>query len=123
METIEATIKEHNKTDKNGSSSNESNDSAKRRRNTIGAPDANADNYGDDGGDDDFIRSTTKRTVKRQNLDNEVYCSKETENYSYNQCLPDDDDDEMEFDDFDYDKLKRHEIRAEGRVLPSWSTT
>lgn len=120
METIEATIKEHNKTDKNGSSSNESNDSAKRRRNTIGAPDANADNYG---GDDDFIRSTTKRTVKRQNLDNEVYCSKETENYSYNQCLPDDDDDEMEFDDFDYDKLKRHEIRAEGRVLPSWSTT
>ncbi|XVF67681.1 hypothetical protein PTKIN_Ptkin10aG0141100 [Pterospermum kingtungense] len=127
LETIEATIKEHYKTDKNGSSSNESNDSAKRRRDTNGAPNANAD-YDDDE-EDDFTRSTgrsKKRTVKRQNQDNEVYCSKDSEedynNYHY-QCLPGDDD--MDLVDFDYDNEPNcpEEMRAEGRVLPSWSTT
>ncbi|XVE49096.1 hypothetical protein DITRI_Ditri01bG0054600 [Diplodiscus trichospermus] len=120
LETIEATIKEHYKTDKNGSSG--SNDSAKRRRDANGAPNLNADD------DDDFTRSTArskKRTVKRQDKENNdgSYYSKDSE-YTNNQCP----DDELDFDDYEYDDSNFPEVKLDNmtgprRVLPSWSTT
>ncbi|XWS67950.1 hypothetical protein CRYUN_Cryun04dG0048600 [Craigia yunnanensis] len=116
LETIEATIKEHYKTDKNISiSSNESNDSAKRRRYANGAPNANAD-------DDDFTRSTgrsKKRTIEKQDKDGEAYSSKSSDYYN-NQCPADDD---LDFDDESNSPNIRVDMNGLGRVLPSWSTT
>ncbi|GMI83623.1 hypothetical protein like AT1G10930 [Hibiscus trionum] len=122
LETIEATIKEHYKTDKLGSgSSNDSNDSAKRRRN------ANAG--GDD--DDDFSRSTggsKRRTVERQDRDGDAYASKDPGYYNSGN-----DDDQCPADfDYVYDvELKEKWAEPEEganlngvvRVLPSWSRT
>ncbi|KAE8698658.1 hypothetical protein F3Y22_tig00110597pilonHSYRG00586 [Hibiscus syriacus] len=84
LETIEATIKEYYKTDKIGSgSSNDSNDSAKRRRDATAAPNANASDYNND--DDDFTRSTgrsKKRTVERRDKDGDPYPSKDPDYYN-----------------------------------------
>ncbi|XP_022763289.1 ATP-dependent DNA helicase Q-like 4A [Durio zibethinus] len=121
LETIEATIKEHYKTGKNCSSSNDSTDSAKRRRDANGALNAKAE---DDDDDDDFSRSTgrsKKRTLKRQDKDGEAYSSKD-QDYNNNQCPADHD---LGFDDYDYDAESNCivDMNGLGRVLPSWSAT
>ncbi|KAK8259160.1 hypothetical protein V6Z12_D13G037900 [Gossypium hirsutum] len=114
LETIEATIKEHYKTDKiNSGSSNDSNDSAKRRRNT----NANIDN------NDDFSRSTgrsKRRTVERQDKDG---------NSDNNHQYPADEND-LDFDDLDYvydveskENRPQVEVNINGRMLPSWPRT
>ncbi|KAK3016325.1 hypothetical protein RJ639_007305 [Escallonia herrerae] len=63
LETIEGTIKEYYKMDKNTSSSNDSNDSAKRRRDEVRNSNGNLR-------DDDFMESTgrsKKRVLSKQN--------------------------------------------------------
>ncbi|GMI88192.1 hypothetical protein like AT1G10930 [Hibiscus trionum] len=131
LETIEATIKEYYKTDKIGSgSSNDSNDSAKRRRDAAAAPNENA---GDVNDDDDFTRSTgrsKKRTVERQNKDDGTYPSKDPGYYNNNDNkdqYPADHD--LDFDDLDYvfDVESKKNCPEVGvnlngvvRVLPSW---
>ncbi|XP_002530679.2 ATP-dependent DNA helicase Q-like 4A isoform X1 [Ricinus communis] len=117
LETIESTIKEYYKTDKNSSSSNGSNDSVKRRRDASRAPNGNAEEA------DDFTKSTgrsKKRVAKLQNKDTDIYTSRETNN---SQCL----DDDLDFEDSCHDfETNGSAIEAgkndAGRVLPSWST-
>lgn len=117
LETIESTIREYSKTDKN-SSSNDSTDSTKRRR------DANKALNGNVGEDDDFTKSTgrsKKRASLGPNKDAKVYNSREMD--CYNQCL----DDDLDFDDSCHDlETNGPELKVEqdgeGRVLPSWST-
>ncbi|XP_012071305.1 ATP-dependent DNA helicase Q-like 4A isoform X1 [Jatropha curcas] len=115
LETIESTIKEYYKTDRNSSSSNDSNDSMKRRRNENANPNGFVE-------DDDYTKSTgrsKRRAAKFQNKDPDVHNSSKTD---YN-CL----DDDLDFQDLCYDQdINSLEIEAEknctGRVLPSWST-
>lgn len=117
LETIENTISEHYKMDKNSSGSKGSADSTKRRREANGDPDANAE----DDDDDAFIKSTgrsKKRTVKRQNKKAEVYDSAE-EDY-YHGCL----DEELDFDNIENEALDKITCRNdEGRVLPQWTAS
>ncbi|KAF9685004.1 hypothetical protein SADUNF_Sadunf03G0009200 [Salix dunnii] len=64
LETIESTIREYNKAERNSSSSNESSDSIKRRRDASMAPNGSMEE------DDEFTKSTgrsKKRTATRQN--------------------------------------------------------
>ncbi|KAE8726442.1 hypothetical protein F3Y22_tig00006888pilonHSYRG00017 [Hibiscus syriacus] len=118
-------------------SSNDSNDSAKRRRDANAAPpNVNAGNYNDND-DDDFTRSTgrsKKRTVERKDKDGDPYPSKDP-GYDNNT----DNDDlcpavhDLDFDDLDY---VYDDVESKGncpevgvnlngvvRVLPSWSRT
>ncbi|OIV91529.1 hypothetical protein TanjilG_08941 [Lupinus angustifolius] len=93
LETIENTISEHYKLDKNSSGSKGSVDSAKRRRPLIEEPEAN-------GEDNDLLNSTDrskKRTVKRRNKKTEIYDSEEeVDNNDYG-CL----DEELDFENMD----------------------
>ena len=92
LETIESTIKEFYKTDKNSSSSNDSNDSVKRR-DSSGASNGYAEE------DDGFTKSTgqsKKMVSKLQNKHTEFHNSGEKDN---NQCL----DDDLDFEDGCYD--------------------
>ena len=118
LETIESTIKEYYKTDKNSSGNNDSTDTIKRRRDSVKVLDANANE------DDDFTKSTDRsrgRAVKRHNKGSEVNNIRETEDY-YNQCI----DDDLDFDDSiceaaineSASKADRDGAR---RTLPSWS--
>ena len=119
LETIEATIKEHYKTDKNGSSSNESNDSAKRSRDTKMVLQMRMQTMTTSL----EARRSKKRTVKRQNQDGEAYCSKDPEDYNNNQCPA---DDNLDFDDYDVESNCPEvsvDLNGLGRVLPSWSRT
>ncbi|KAJ1385671.1 Winged helix-like DNA-binding domain superfamily [Sesbania bispinosa] len=115
LETIENTINEYYNLDKNSSGSKGSADSAKRRRNANGDPDANAED------DDAFTKSTgrsKKRTVKRQNKKAEIYDSAE-EDY-YHGCL----DEELDFDNLENDALNQITCtNAAGRVLPEWTVS
>ncbi|GLT86281.1 hypothetical protein SLE2022_044270 [Rubroshorea leprosula] len=121
LETIEATINEHYKTEKNSSGSNDSNDSAKRRRGANGVA------YTDMDEGDDFTRSTgrsKKRATNEQNKNGEAYYN--SKDPVYNHCL----DDELDFDDYAYDcdsERNGSEIMVNkngaGRVLPSWTMT
>lgn len=117
LETIESTIKEYYKTDKNSSSSNDSTDTIKRRRESAKVLDANPE-------DDDFTKSTDRsrgRAMKRHNKGGEANNTRETD--YYNQCI----DDDLDFDDANCDvaingsapKVDRDGAR---RTLPSWST-
>lgn len=114
LETIENTINEYYKLDKNSSGSKGSTDSAKRRRGTSGEPGANAE-------DDDLVNSTgrsKRRTVKRQNRKAEIYDSGE-EDYDYG-CL----DEDLDFDNMEEDALNKVNSRnAAGRVLPQWTSS
>ncbi|KAF1882424.1 hypothetical protein Lal_00039072, partial [Lupinus albus] len=98
LETIENTINEHYKLDKNSSGSKGSVDSAKRRRPLVEEAEAN-------GEDDDLLNSTgrsKKRTVKRQNKKTEIYDSEEeVDNNDYG-CL----DEELDFENMDEDALR-----------------
>lgn len=118
LETIESTIKEYYKTDKNSSSSNDSVDTTKRRRESAKVLHANPEE------DDVFTKSTDRsrvRAMKRPKKRGEVNNIVET--YYYNQCL----DDDLDFEDSTCDvainesasKADRDDAR---RTLPSWST-
>ncbi|KAJ6416185.1 hypothetical protein OIU84_004895 [Salix udensis] len=85
LETIESTIREHSKADRNSSGSNESSDSAKRRRDASKAPNGNLEE------DDEFTKSTgrsKKRTATRQNKVSGAHNSMEP--VSCNRFLDDD---------------------------------
>jgi len=111
LETIEATINEHYKT---GNSSNDSADSAKRRRDMV-----------NNSKDDDFMDSTgksKKRAVKRTNQPVNIIEYEEPDHY-YDVM------DDINFDDSIYDvecngshSNGNQNQNSGGRVLPSWST-
>ncbi|KAK9286396.1 hypothetical protein L1049_014792 [Liquidambar formosana] len=117
LETIRSTIKDHYKADKNSSSSNDSTDSTKRRRDPVRLSNYNSKE------DDDFTESTCrskKRATECQNKSAEV-CNSGEPDY-FNQCL----DDDLDFDNSNYNfEVNGLDINAEqngaGRVLPSWS--
>lgn len=116
LETIESTIKDFYGVDKNGSNSNDSNDSVKRRR----SGNKDADEYLEE---NDAIKSfdrSRKRATKIQNKVPKVHNSSRPEH-------PDQFfDSELDFDDSYYEvhdlevnnNLDHHN---DGRVLPSWS--
>ncbi|KAJ0078072.1 hypothetical protein Patl1_36830 [Pistacia atlantica] len=116
LETIESTIKDFYNPNRNSSSSNDSNDSIKRRRDDNMIPNAYME-------DDDFTKSTArskKRAANGQNKNTEVFHSVDTN--SYNQCV-----DDLNFDDYDYDydyeingSATKPDQNIGGRVLPSW---
>lgn len=94
LETIESTIREYNKGDRNSSGSNESSDSIKRRRDASKALNGNMEE------EDEFTKSTgrsKKRTATRQNKGSEVHNSMEP--VSCNQFL----DDDLDFKDSYHD--------------------
>ncbi|KAL6284699.1 hypothetical protein ACE6H2_015628 [Prunus campanulata] len=113
LETIEAAIKEYYKTDKNSTSSNDSNDIKRKRDGNNGN-----ENFDDD---DDFTKSTDrskKRAPKRQNKTIEAYSYAEPD---YPQLI----DDELDLYGYDFEvnasDMKTNQ-NASGRVLPQWST-
>lgn len=112
LETIEAAIKEYYKTDKNSTSSNDSND-IKRKRDGNNNGNENFD-------DDDFTKSTDrskKKAPKRQNKTIETYSYAEPD---YPQLI----DDELDLYCYDFEvnasDMKTNQ-NAGGRVLPQWS--
>ncbi|CAK7357053.1 unnamed protein product [Dovyalis caffra] len=115
LETIESTIREHHKAERNSSSSNESTDSTKRR-NASKSPNGNMEE------DDEFTKSTgrsKKRAAMRQSKGSEVPNSVEPD--YCNQFL----DDELDFVHSYHDiETNGSEVKAEqnvtGRLLPSW---
>lgn len=116
METIESTIKEFYGTEKNGSNSNDSNDSAKRRRDG----NKDADEYLEDNDATKSFDRSKKRATKIQNKVPKIHSSLEPE------CLDHFVDSEMDFDDSyyetrDLDVKDDQDHRNCGRVLPSWS--
>ncbi|XP_047959187.1 ATP-dependent DNA helicase Q-like 4A isoform X2 [Salvia hispanica] len=103
LETIEATIREHNK-EKSSSSSNDSLDS-KRRRDAASIPDGN----------DDFTESTArtkKRLVKKQDKSSQQQQQQQQPAYQF-------DLGDIDFDDDLFDV--EVDQSSSGRVLPSWS--
>lgn len=112
LETIESTVNEYYKKEKSNSSSNDSTDSIKRRRDTNRDCNANVE-------DDDFTRSTgrsKKRVAKEPNKIAEISNYKEPD---YNHCV----DDDQDFYDYDFE-MNGSDMKAdqnEGRVLPPWS--
>lgn len=100
LETIEATIKEYYKTDnKNSSSSNESTDSWKRRRDENRGPNSPLE-------EDEFMKSTG-RSKKRAVV----------EEPDYQDCL-----DHLDFEDADDFEIDGSSGKNNGgRVLPSWA--
>ncbi|KAF8019499.1 hypothetical protein BT93_G0242 [Corymbia citriodora subsp. variegata] len=113
LETIETTIREYQGTDnRNSSSSNDSIDSMKRRRQANGGMKPNYEE------DDDFTRSTG-RSKKRATVI-------EAQNYDNQDVKEPGDDiaciDDLDFGDSDFDvDVDASNINSTGRVLPSWS--
>lgn len=105
LETIESTVNEYYKKEKSNSSSNDSTDSIKRRRDANRGCDANVEEH------DDFTRSTgrsKKRVAKEQNKMADI------SNYI---------DDDQDFYDYDFE-MNGSDMKADqngGRVLPTWS--
>ncbi|XP_044512347.1 ATP-dependent DNA helicase Q-like 4A isoform X2 [Mangifera indica] len=116
LETIELTIKDFYNPNRNSSSSNDSNDSVKRKRDENMVPNANKE-------DDDFTKSTArskKRAANWQNNNAKAFHSQDTD--SYNQCI-----DDPDFDDCFYDcemngEATKPDQNIGGRVLPSWQS-
>lgn len=113
METIESTIREYYNKDKNSSSSNDSADSSKRRRDAA-----------KDFKDGDDIMENTDRSSKRatKTLKKRVELDNSKDPYYYDQCV----DDALDFEDFSYDAEmngsdSKPDQNGAGRVLPSWS--
>ncbi|XP_059648178.1 ATP-dependent DNA helicase Q-like 4A [Cornus florida] len=118
LETIKATVAEYYGTDKKGSSSNDSTDSVKRRRDSVSVSNANPKD------DEDFARSTgrsKKRVLKKQDKSTAAIDCRDQD--YFNQCA----DVDLDFDDFYYDvendgsSLNVNQNNS-GRVLPAWST-
>ncbi|KAJ4833963.1 hypothetical protein Tsubulata_048113 [Turnera subulata] len=116
LETIEATIREYYRTNKNGSSSNDSNDSDKRRREANKDPNSV--------GEDDEFSKCTARSKRRAGQKKDAGVSnpnKQNKEMDHqNRCL----DDDLDFVDT-YQDLETNypELSGTGRVLPSLSTT
>ncbi|KAH9619809.1 hypothetical protein KSS87_015581 [Heliosperma pusillum] len=118
LETIEAVVKEHSKFDiKNNSSSNESSDSIKRRREACKVSIATSDE------DDDMIASTgrsKKRAVKAMQNTAEI---KALNIELFDACL---DAEELDFDESIFDvqatnsSIPKGNINVNGRKLPPW---
>lgn len=113
LETIESTIREYYNKDKNSSSSNDSADSSKRRRDAA-----------KDFKDGDDIMENTDRSSKRatKTLKKRVELDNSKDPYYYDQCV----DDDLDFEDFSYDaEMNGFDLKPDqngaGRVLPSWS--
>ena len=96
--------------DKNNGGSNDSSDSAKRRREA---------NRGLNVEDYEFTKSTSRlkrRTLKKQdkNAENDF-----AEQEYYNECI----DDDLDFDSIEGDAWDKMTLRnAAGRVLPQWTS-
>ncbi|KAL1828331.1 ATP-dependent DNA helicase Q-like 4A isoform X2 [Daucus carota subsp. sativus] len=114
LQTIEATINEHNKTTKISSSSNESTDSGKRRRNRSNNSNENMSN-------DDVIDSTgrsKKRALSRPNQPVNIIDYEELADSDLIECV-----EFMESNiDIENDGSRSNQ-NSGGRVLPSWSRT
>lgn len=114
LQTIEATIKEHNKTTKISSSSNESTDSGKRRRNR-------SNNSNDNMSNEDVIDSTgrsKKRALSRPNQPVNIIDYEELADSDLIECV-----EFMESNiDIENDGSRSNQ-NSGGRVLPSWSRT
>ncbi|KAI4296227.1 hypothetical protein L6164_036202 [Bauhinia variegata] len=114
LETIGKTIKVYNKFGSNSCGSNESTDSAKRRREALGDLNAKLE-------DDDLTNSTDRskrRTTKKQNRKAEAHDSAEEDLYV--DCL----DDDLDFDKLEDDALDKVTLKnALGRVLPQWTAS
>lgn len=111
LDTIESTLKENYKTDKNSSSSNDSTDSMKRRRNSDAS--ANFEDYS-------FTKSADRSKKRVTNSQNKTpkACSEVEPDY-YSHLL----DDDLDFvnDDFENNNSNtRSNQNSGGRVLPSW---
>lgn len=105
LQTIETTINEHYKLDKNSSSGN-SNDSVKRRRDTANTP------YEDSRDEDDFVASTArskKRVVEMRNP------SIESVDFFYDIT-----DEDLDSYDIEANTSNMKANQNNGRVLPSW---
>lgn len=116
LETIESTIKEFYGTEKNGSNSNDSNDSVKRRRDG----NKDADEYFEDNDATKSFDRSKKRATKIQNKVPKINNSLEPE--YLDQFV----DSELYFDDSFYEACdlevkNNQDHRNDGRVLPSWS--
>ncbi|XP_038877365.1 ATP-dependent DNA helicase Q-like 4A isoform X2 [Benincasa hispida] len=116
LETIESTIKEFYGAEKNGSNSNDSNDSVKRRR----SGNKDSDEYLEENDATKSFDKSKKRAITVQNKVPKVHNSSRPEN-------PDQFfDSELDFDDSYYEihdlevdnNLDNHN---DGRVLPPWS--
>ncbi|KAK1309981.1 ATP-dependent DNA helicase Q-like 4A [Acorus calamus] len=114
LETIEATIREHQKTCKSGGSgsSNENGDVTKRRRGAGAISESNADNANDFG---EAIGQKSKRRITK------LGARIKSNNLSYDEpCI----DVELDFDDFDQENVESNtkaNVNKDGRVLPQWS--
>lgn len=113
LETIETTIREYQGTDnRNSSSSNDSMDSMKRRREANGGMKPNYEE------DDDFTRSTGRSkkratVIEAQNYNNQAV----NEPGNDITCI-----DDLDFEDYDFDvDVDASNVNSGGRVLPSWS--
>ncbi|XP_024961474.1 ATP-dependent DNA helicase Q-like 4A [Cynara cardunculus var. scolymus] len=105
LQTIEATINEHYKIDKNSSSGNSA-DSVKRRRGTVNTP------YEDSRDEDDFIASTArskKRVVEKSNP------SIDSVDFFYDIT-----DEDLDSYDIEANTSNPNANQNNGRVLPSW---
>ncbi|CAI9103814.1 OLC1v1002376C1 [Oldenlandia corymbosa var. corymbosa] len=116
LETVEAVFREFYKLDKtSGSSSNDSGDSTKRRRET---GDVSVENFKDEDLTDSTGRS--KRRVLKKMNPNAVEASTNEDPVFYDDILFDDD---LDFDDPKYKSIQCNNGLNEGRVLPSWSSS
>lgn len=116
METIESTIKEFYGTENNGSNSNDSNDSAKRRRD--GNKDADEHLEGNDV--TKMFGRSKKRATKVQNEVPKIHNSLEPE-YTDQFVDPELDFDDSFYEIRDLEVNNDQDHRNDGRVLPSWS--
>lgn len=117
LETIEATIKQHNNINKNSSSSNDSADSIKRRREA-----AKVSSNGTSNGDEDMMGSTgrSKKRVVAAGKTSEI---KPMEVDVFSDCL----DADLDYDDQVFEMQANNglinpmgETNVNGRKLPVW---
>ncbi|XP_020110076.1 ATP-dependent DNA helicase Q-like 4A isoform X2 [Ananas comosus] len=115
IETIESTIKEHQKANKNNSSSGSSNENAEAMKRRRQSKTINSDNN-----DDDFAESTVqskKRATKIKNAEKGVSDSIGISNYD-DRCIDIDLDGYDSTNDESNQNLQKN---PSGRVLPRWS--
>lgn len=117
LETIEATIKQHNNINKNSSSSNDSADSIKRRREA-----AKVSSNGTSNGDEDMMGSTG-RSKKRAVAAGKTSEIKLMEVDVFSDCL----DADLDYDDQVFEMQANNglinpmgETNVNGRKLPVW---
>ncbi|KAK1267193.1 ATP-dependent DNA helicase Q-like 4A [Acorus gramineus] len=114
LETIEATIREHQKTCKSGGSgsSNENGDATKRRRGAGAISESNAESANDF---TEVIGQKSKRRITK------LGARIKSNNLSYDEPRI---DVELDFDDFDQENVESNtkaNVNKDGRVLPQWS--